>query len=166
MVLTWEANILVAPADAETNWKHDITPDWGDLIMTQKIQNIFFSYDNSARQGLISLTHWSRDKMAAISQTTHSNAFSWIKILEIRLIFHWSLFLGVESSILHHWFRYWLGADQATSHYLNQWWLDYWRIYASLGLNELMWPSDVTLHCRSWSTLVQVMACFPMVPSH
>ena len=29
------------------------------------------------------------------------------------------------------------GADQATSHYLNQWWLVYWRIYASLGLNEL-----------------------------
>ena len=27
--------------------------------------------------------------------------------------------------------------DQATSHYLNQWWLNYWRIYASLGLNEL-----------------------------
>ena len=25
----------------------------------------------------------------------------------------------------------------ATSHYLNQWWLDYRRIYASLGLNEL-----------------------------
>ena len=23
-------------------------------------------------------------------------------------------------------------------HYLNQWWLVYWRIYASLGLNELM----------------------------
>ena len=26
---------------------------------------------------------------------------------------------------------------QATSHYLNQWWLIQWRIYASLGLNEL-----------------------------
>ena len=26
---------------------------------------------------------------------------------------------------------------QATSHYLNQWWLDYRRIYASCGLNEL-----------------------------
>ena len=26
---------------------------------------------------------------------------------------------------------------QATSHYLNEWWLVYWRIYASLGLNEL-----------------------------
>ena len=25
----------------------------------------------------------------------------------------------------------------ATSHCLNQWWSDYWRIYASVGLNEL-----------------------------
>ena len=30
--------------------------------------------------------------------------------------------------------KWWLGAVQATSHYLNQGWL---RIYASLGLNEL-----------------------------
>ena len=26
---------------------------------------------------------------------------------------------------------------QARSHYVNQWWLVYWRIYASLGLNDL-----------------------------
>ena len=31
------------------------------------------------------LTHWGRDKMAAFSQTTLSNEFSWIKILEFRL---------------------------------------------------------------------------------
>ena len=35
-------------------------------------------------------------------------------------------------------------------HYLNQWWLDYWHIYASLGLNELtLW--DLNKHgcsCR------------------
>ena len=31
----------------------------------------------------------------------------------------------------------WLGAVQALSHYLNQWWLVYRRIYASLALNEL-----------------------------
>ena len=43
----------------------------------------------------------------------------------------------VQSTIFQHWIRQWLGADQATSHYLNQWWLDYRRIYASLGLNEL-----------------------------
>ena len=30
-----------------------------------------------------------------------------------------------------------VGADQATSQYLNQWWLDYRRIYESLGLNQL-----------------------------
>ena len=35
-------------------------------------------------------------------------------------------------ALVQHWF-----ADQATSHYLNQWWLDHRRIYASLGLNEL-----------------------------
>ena len=31
------------------------------------------------------LTHWGRDKMAALSQTTRSNAFSWMKMLEFRL---------------------------------------------------------------------------------
>ena len=83
------------------------------------------------------LTHWGRDKMAAISQTTLSNAFSWMRMLEFWLKFHWSKCLGVHLTIFQHWFRWWLGADQATSHYLNQWWLVYWRIYASLGLNEL-----------------------------
>ena len=38
------------------------------------------------------LTHWGRDKMDAISQTTFSNTFSWMKIFEFRLTFHWSLF--------------------------------------------------------------------------
>ena len=75
--------------------------------------------------------------MAAVSQTTLSNAFSWMKMSEFRLRFHWSLFLRVQLTIIQHWFRYWLGAGQATSHYLNQWWLVYWRIYASLGLNGL-----------------------------
>ena len=61
-------------------------------------------------------------------------------MVEFRLKFHWSLFLRVELTIFQHWFRLWLGAAQAaqaTSHYLNQWWLAYWRICASLGLNEL-----------------------------
>ena len=82
------------------------------------------------------LTHWGRDKIAAVSQTTLSNAFSWMKMLEFRLRFHWSLFLSVQLTIFQHWFRYWLGAGKATSHYLKQWWLNYRRIYASLGLNE------------------------------
>ena len=84
------------------------------------------------------LTHWGRDEIDAILQTTFSNAFSWMKMYEFRLRFHWRLFLRVQLIIFQHWLRLWLGADQATSHYLNQWWLFYWRIYASLGLNELM----------------------------
>ena len=39
------------------------------------------------------LTHWGWDKMADISQTTFSNAFSWMQTHRIRLIFHGSLFL-------------------------------------------------------------------------
>ena len=83
------------------------------------------------------LTHWGRDKMATIFQTTSSNVFSSLKMFEFRLKFHWNLFLRVQSTISQHWFRWWLGADQATSHHLNQWWLICWCIYASLGLNEL-----------------------------
>ena len=84
------------------------------------------------------LTHWGRDKMAAIFQTTFWNGFSSMKMYEYRLKFHLSLFLRVKLTIFRHWFRKWLGADQATSHFMNQWWLVCWRIYASLGLNELI----------------------------
>ena len=51
------------------------------------------------------LTHWGRDKMAAIFQTTFSNGFSWTKMYEFRLTFHWSLFLGVQITIFQRWFR-------------------------------------------------------------
>ena len=83
------------------------------------------------------LTHWGRDEMDNISQTTFSNVFSSMKMFEFRLKFHWRLFPRVQFTICQPWFRWWLGAVQATSHYLNQWWIVYRRIYASLGLNEL-----------------------------
>ena len=87
---------------------------------------------------LLSLTHWGRDKMAAIFQTTFSNAFSWMKMYKFRLRFHWNFFPRVQIIIFHHCFRWWLGASQATSHYLKQWWLVDWPMYASLDLNELI----------------------------
>ena len=89
------------------------------------------------------LTHWGRDKMDAISQTIFSRAFSSMKIVVSWLNFHWNIFATVQLTIIQHWFRLWLGAGQATSHYLNQWWLVYWRIYASLGLNELRLPRNL-----------------------
>ena len=36
----WEALVIVAvvaDASAETNWKHKVTPDWGELITFEKV---------------------------------------------------------------------------------------------------------------------------------
>ena len=80
------------------------------------------------------LTHWAGDEINVSLQTSFSNAFSWKKLFEFRLKFHWSLFPRAQFPIIQHWFRQWLGAVQAPSHYLNQWWLVYGQIYASLSL--------------------------------
>ena len=72
--------------------------------------------------------NWSRINLhieAAIKWTPFRRRYFQMHFLE----WNWFKF--------QHWFRYWLGAVQATSHYLNQWWSVYRRIYASLGLNEL-----------------------------
>ena len=55
------------------------------------VRNNMLSQDHLSYH-YISLTHWGRDKMAAISQTTLSKAFSWMKVFELRLKFHWGLF--------------------------------------------------------------------------
>ena len=47
------------------------------------------------------LTLWGRDKMVAFSQATFSNAWSWMKMYEFCLRFHWGLFLMFESTIFH-----------------------------------------------------------------
>ena len=77
--------------------------------------------------------------MDAIPQTTFSNALSWMKTHGFRLKFHRILLLRVDLN--QQWFKRWFGADQATSHYPNQWWLVYRRINVSLGLNgnSLQW---------------------------
>ena len=51
------------------------------------------------------LTLWGRDKMATVSQTTLSNAYSLMKMLWFRLKFHWSLFPRFKLAIFQHWFR-------------------------------------------------------------
>ena len=47
---------------------------------------------------MIWLTYWGRDKKVAILQTTLSNTFFWMEIFQIRLRFHWNLFLMVQNS--------------------------------------------------------------------
>ena len=73
----------------------------------------------------------------------------------------------VSNMICECWYGWWSGADQVTSHYLNQWWLVYWSIYVSLGLNvNSLGPSDAIWWQRSGSTVAQEMACCLTAPSH
>ena len=51
------------------------------------------------------LTHWGRDKMDAISQTTCSSAYFLMKMFEFWFKFHWSLFVRVHLIIIQHCFR-------------------------------------------------------------
>ena len=44
------------------------------------------------------------DQMATISQTTFSNAFSWMKSFVFLFQYHWILFLRVQFTIRQHWF--------------------------------------------------------------
>ena len=100
------------------------------------------------KRDMLKLTHWGRTKWPPFSQTNISTDFFRMKMFEFRLRFHWNLFPRPQITIFHHWSRWWLGAGQGTSHYLNQWWLVYWHIYASLGLNQLKYciPWDVSAH--------------------
>ena len=88
--------------------------------------------------GPIELTHWDRDKMAAIFQTTFSNSFYqlndnvWISTkTSLKFVHKYPNNDNPAVVQIMAWRR--LGDN----HCLNQWWLDYRRIYASLGLNEL-----------------------------
>ena len=92
-----------------------------NISLTQLDHRDFHKNCDRYFDSITSLTHWGRDGMN-ISQTTFSNVFSSMKMFEFRKEFHWSLFPRVQFTIFQHWFRLWLGAGQATSHYLNQWW--------------------------------------------
>ena len=55
-------------------------------------------------EGEVKLTHWDSNKMANILQT-FCNAYSWMKMLEFWVKFHWNLFLWVQLMISQHYFR-------------------------------------------------------------
>ena len=97
------------------------------------------------------LTHWGRDKMAANWQTTFSNAFSWMKMFEFWLNFHWRLFWKVQLTICQHWF--WTSDDAFV--------LNRQHIHASLSLNEslyhLTWSSNFsTLKYQSLNYVILI----------
>ena len=59
-----------------------------------------------------------------------------MKMFELQLKFLWIILLGFQLIIHQHWFRSWLGAEQATSHYLNQWGPVHWRLSNSSAISQ------------------------------
>ena len=79
-------------------WKHNPSSDYFLLISPLLMQwwaRITF---------IIVLTHWGQYKMADIFQT-FSNAFSWMKMFEFRIQVHWTLFLGIQLTMIQDLFR-------------------------------------------------------------
>ena len=63
--------------------------------------------------------------MTTVLQTRFSDAFSWVKNSYSNTIcngYHFYLFFNTYIIVSHYWLRQWLGAEQTTSHYLNQCW--------------------------------------------
>ena len=76
----------------------------------------------------------------AILQTAFSNAFSWMENFVFRFEFDSSLFPWAQLTVNQHWFRKWLGIEQARDIIWLGIGLVYWRIYAPplfTGLGEL-----------------------------
>ena len=76
-------------------------------------------------------------KIDTVLQNTFSNAFSWMKLHGFRSGCHWSLVPMDRINNIPALVQKMAWRWPATSYYLNQWWLIYWRIHASLALIEL-----------------------------
>ena len=102
--------------------------------------------------GLNELTHWDRDKMAAIFQMTFSNAFSWMKVYKFLLRFHWSLFPKDQLTIFQHTaLVYIVGWCRSGAKPLSEPLLVCFT--NALGLNELIGIYTFTVLLRDWSAV-------------
>ena len=73
--------------------------------VSQQRKDNLQTYPQNLHLDKLTLTHWGRDNMASILQTTFWSAFSWMGMHGILLKFHWSMFPKVHLSIFQHWFR-------------------------------------------------------------
>ena len=65
---------------------------WRRLQRTSSVSPVWINGYKTHRTCAGKLTHWDRDEINNISQTTFSNIFSSMKIFEFRLKLYWSLF--------------------------------------------------------------------------
>ena len=84
------------------NMLHNFTCYWCFLLLVETSLSLYSWIWNSGEH---TIEHWGQEKMTAILQTTVSNAFSWMKMFEFSLKFHWNLFPGVQLTIFQHWFK-------------------------------------------------------------
>ena len=88
---SWNARVRSTNRILSGYWWHGDARSQG--ISSRDIDRDLPEYSDLGTRTVI-LTHWGRGKMDAISQTTFSSAFSWMKMLEFRLRNHWNLFLS------------------------------------------------------------------------
>ena len=98
-----------------------------------------------------------KDKMATMLHARISYSFSWNEIV---FWFEFNRSLRVQLAICQHWFRLWLGTDQATSCYLNHDDQVYWCIYVLSDLNELKTYINFNLDTGTY----WVLTLLPLVP--
>ena len=66
---------------------------YSGICMASRVQGALENtYGYNGGTGYVGYVGWGRDEMNDILQTTFSNVFSSMKMLEFRLKFHWSLF--------------------------------------------------------------------------
>ena len=106
VILMWQVVCLqhLARACSEQSRSTTVLPINHVIQMPQCLSG-FVNHDYYVPHKIYCLTHWGRDKMVAISQTTFLSAFSWMEMFEFRLKFHWSLFLRVQLTKFQHCFR-------------------------------------------------------------
>ena len=119
----WRVNTVLQARCQKHGWMDTLyeamTLFLWNISQANKIEDIVCK--STTLESINTSIHWGRNKMAAISQTTFRNAFSWIKRCEIWFKFHFNLFPMVQVTIRLHLFRWCPGAFQAPSHYLNRW---------------------------------------------
>ena len=111
------------------------------------------------------LTNWDRDK-TAIFLPTFWNAFSWIKMFEFRLTFHWILFLMVHLTISQYWFRYGSALGRRQVIIATNDGLVYWLIYAFLYFNDLnTWIVTIMIQQmeKLWHSVEDILQTEPSV---
>ena len=93
--------IIISPGERYDFWIDATDPEGLGLYWIRAVTMELFEGGWKVR----SINTLRPRQLAAIFQTTFSNAFSWMKMYLFRLRFHWSLFLVVQLVIFQHWFR-------------------------------------------------------------